>query len=63
MAVVEFDQDGAVIRNGRRIAETASVVQLFRMFPDEGACRAWLEAARWKGEPVRPHCGGMGNIS
>ncbi len=33
------------------------------MFPDEDACYAWLEATRWHGTPVCPHCGGIENIS
>ena len=48
---------------GKRIAETISVVQLFRMFPDEDACFAWLEDARWDGTPICPHCSGIENIS
>ena len=48
--------------SGKRIAETMSVTQLFRMFPDDKACYAWLEDARWNGDPVCPHCGGMENI-
>ena len=47
----------------KRIAETISVTELFRLFPDEDACYAWLEAARWNGEPVCPHCGGTDDIS
>ena len=46
----------------KRIAETISVTQLFRMFPDEDACYQWLERARWNGQPVCPHCGGVENI-
>ncbi len=64
MAIIEYTADGqAVNASGRRIAETLSVVQLFRLFPDEAACYAWLEDARWGGEPVCPHCGGMDNIT
>ena len=47
----------------KRIATTIGVTQLFRMFPDEDACYAWLEKVRWNGEPVCPHCGGFDNIS
>ena len=63
MAVREFESDGTVIHNGKRIAKTISVVQLFRMFPDEQACYAWLEEARWEGQPICPHCGGIENIT
>ena len=47
----------------KRKANTISVTQLFRMFPDENACYAWLERTRWGDQPVCPHCGGMDNIS
>ena len=64
MAVIEYDANGkAHNESGRRIAETISVVQLFRLFPDEQACHAWLEDARWEGKPICPHCGGIENIS
>lgn len=64
MAVIEYDADGKPVRtNNKRIAETISVVELFRLFPNEDACYEWLEAARWNGEPVCPHCGGMDNIT
>ena len=43
----------------KRIATTISVTELFRMFPHEDACYAWFEAARWHGQPVCPHCGGI----
>ena len=63
MAVIEYEKDGTPVHSGKRIAETISVVELFRMFPDEDACYAWLEDARWGGTPACPHCGGMDNIS
>ena len=64
MAVIEYDGNGNSINaSGKRVAETLSVVQLFRMFPDEAACYAWLEEARWEGTPICPHCGGIENIS
>ena len=47
----------------KRKANTISVTQLFRMFPDENACYAWLEKTRWNGQPTCPHCGGVDNIS
>lgn len=63
MAVIEYDAQGwGHNESGKRIAETMSVVELFRMFPDEDACYAWLERVRWHGEPVCPHCGGVDNI-
>jgi len=63
MAVIEYDANGhGHNESGKRIAETISVVELFRMFPDEDACYRWLENSRWGGRPVCPHCGGMDNI-
>ena len=47
----------------KRIANTISIPQLFRLFPTEQACIDWLEAARWNGKPVCPHCGGHENIT
>ncbi len=43
-------------------AETISIPQLMRMFPDQETCIAWLERVRWNGEPVCPHCGAMDKI-
>ena len=43
-------------------AETISIVQLLRMFPDQDSCIAWLEKVRWQGEPVCAHCGGTEKI-
>ena len=63
MAVIEYDAAGnGHNTTGKRMAETISVVQLFRIFPDEDACYAWLEEARWQDTPVCPHCGGIENI-
>ncbi len=63
MAVIEYDSEGKPHNaSGKRIAETISVTELFRMFPDEDACYQWLENVRWQGTPVCPHCGGMDNI-
>lgn len=60
--VMAHDREGGTNQDGGRVAETISVAQLFRMFPDEDACHAWLEAARWRDGPVCPHCGGADNI-
>ena len=38
-------------------ADTISIVELLRRFPDDQACIAWLEKARWGGKPICPHCG------
>ncbi|MCY3803859.1 MAG: IS1595 family transposase [Gammaproteobacteria bacterium] len=44
-------------------ADTISIVELLRRFPDDQSCIDWLEQVRWKGEPVCPHCGGVENIT
>lgn len=41
---------------------TLSILQLYKLFPDQESCFVWFEKARWNGEPVCPHCGGMDNI-
>ena len=46
----------------KRVAKTLSIPQLYRMFPDESSCYAWLEDALWHGEPVCPHCGSLDDI-
>lgn len=47
----------------KRIAETISVPELFRIFPDEETCIRWFEQARWNGIPTCPHCGSQDGIS
>lgn len=47
----------------KRIANTISITELFRKFPTEQSCIDWLEAARWNGTPVCPHCGGTENVT
>ncbi len=44
-------------------ANTISIVELLRKFPNDQACIDWLEQVCWNGEPVCPHCGGVENIS
>ena len=46
----------------KRAAETLGIPQLYRMFPDESSCYAWLEDTRWHGDPVYPHCGSFDYI-
>ena len=43
-------------------AETISIVELLRMFPDQGSCTVWLEKVRWNGKPTCAHCGGTEKI-
>ena len=35
---------------------TISSYEFLKQFPDETAARVYLEARRWKGKPVCPHC-------
>ena len=64
MAVIEYDAEGKPHNaSGKRIAETISVPQLFRLFPTEAACIEWFEDALWDGRPTCPHCGGQDGIS
>ena len=62
MAVREFDAQGNVHSNGKRIAETISVPQLYRMFPDDESCRAWLEQVRWGDKPACTECGSIDDV-
>ena len=50
-------------KNKKRVAETISVPQIFRLFPDDDACYAWLERSRWGENPICAHCGGTDGIS
>ena len=63
MAVIEYDSQGrSHNESGKRIAKTISVPQLYRMFPDDDACRAWLERVRWGSKPACPRCGSLDGI-
>ena len=56
-------EDNMMTKRKKRIAKTISITELFRIFPTEQSCIDWLEAARWNGKPVCPHCGGIENIT
>ncbi len=45
-----------------RPAEVFGVEDLYRRFPDENSCRAWLEEVIWGGEPACPRCGTVDDI-
>ena len=47
----------------KRVAQTLSITELFKRFPDEDTSVAWLEDVRWQGTPICPHCGGFENIT
>ena len=42
---------------GKAHREAISLVELFRMFPDDDAAQVWFEQQRWGDEPWCPHCG------
>jgi transposase-like protein len=45
---------------GRSDRHGISVMELFKMFPDEAAARTWLENIRWpEGNRHCPHCGSL----
>lgn len=45
---------------GRSDREGLTVIELFRMFPDEATSRQWFENIRWSnGERHCPHCGSL----
>ena len=48
---------------GKRSADTISITQLLRMFPDQDTCFAWLEQVRWNGTPICAHCGSSDRVN
>ena len=42
---------------GKAYRTGISLPELFKMFPDDEAARAWFERERWNSEPWCPHCG------
>lgn len=48
---------------GKSYRQGVSLVDLFKMFPDEQAARQWFEDTRWPaGERYCPHCGSMNRV-
>lgn len=48
---------------GKSHREGISIVELFKMFPDEQSARDWFERTRWpNGEMYCPHCGSMDRV-
>ena len=45
------------------MSENYNLFYFFRQFPDEDACRKYLEKRRWGNAPVCPHCGNSQKIS
>ena len=50
-------------KSKKRVAETISIVELLRMFPDNNSCIKWLEQVRWDGVPTCNKCGETERIS
>ena len=44
---------------GKSHREGISLIEIFEMFPDEAAAKAWFENSRWPEGRVCPHCGGI----
>ena len=44
---------------GKSFREGISLVQIFRMFPDDATAEAWFVARRWPTGVACPHCGGQ----
>ena len=42
---------------GKSFREGISLVQIFRMFPDDATAEAWFVARRWPTGVACPHCG------
>ena len=44
---------------GKSFREGISLVQIFRMFPDDATAEAWFVARRWPSGVACPHCGSL----
>lgn len=44
------------------MSENYNLFYFFKQFPDEDACRKYLEKRRWGDTPVCPHCGNAQKI-
>ena len=44
---------------GKHFREGISLIQLFKMFPDDAAAERWFVSVRWAAGPVCPHCGSL----
>ncbi len=44
---------------GESYRDGLSLIDLFRLFPDDATAQAWLEEQRWAVEPWCPHCGSL----
>ena len=44
---------------GKAHRDGLSLIDLFRIFPDDATAQEWLEEQRWGGEPWCPHCGSL----
>ena len=42
---------------GKHLRKGLSLIELFRMFPDEETARRWFESMLWPNGPECPHCG------
>ena len=44
---------------GKSFRKGLSLVDVFKMFPDDDAAEKWIARCRWGDEPACPHCGGV----
>ena len=44
---------------GKSFREGITLVEIFRMFPDDEAAERWFVEARWPDGPWCPHCGSV----
>ena len=44
---------------GKSFREGVTLVEIFRMFPDDDAAERWFAEARWPDGPWCPHCGSL----
>ena len=60
LAIVSGRQDMSKSGPGRADREGLSIVDLFKMFPDDATAEAWFEEQRWPGEQrCCPDCGSI----
>ena len=59
LSVSQEDTGMAHKAPGKSFREGISLVQIFRMFPDDATAEAWFVARRWPTGVACPHCGSL----
>lgn len=44
---------------GKHYRQGITLIELFKMYPDEKSAREWFEEMRWQGHRCCPYCGGV----